>query len=154
MTFEEFIEKVMTIACEFAKSRDAIIKYSKPNEEESVFELGKSPLDESLLYHFITNSEKKQVYYLRFDREDNSHYRLYIDSGRLQLQQVLKDNLDRWSGYPYDEINKHLDQFKGNFSEKLIFYLTVMWNGENWIRYAYLGITFNLNEAYFENSKN
>ena len=143
-TFKEFMKKVMAIALDFAESKNANIKYSRSNEEKKEFKPDVSPLEERILYHFITDSDNYPIYTIWFVNNDDQHFMVYIGSRKIDITLPIINNLNNLQSTPIfnDDTNENLNKYEGNFEEKLKSYLKIMWDENNFLLFAILGFPF------------
>ena len=77
---------------------------------------------------------------------------VYIGSGKINIILLIINNLENLQTMPVfnDDTNKNLNNYKGDFEEKLKSYLKIMWDERNFLLFAILGFPFKCRYVFYK----
>jgi len=101
-----------------------VITFGPANQETAVYKRGHSPLREGV--RCCLKSESKGIYYLKFSKMSESEFRVIIENEGISL--TVNQDLERVTSYENNDFNRAIDNIKGEFRDKLLKYLDLMWD--------------------------
>ena len=73
--------------------------------------------------------EKKKTFYLYFTK-DAYHNQFAVTISNREISLTLNQDLERLTTYPSEDFNRRIDNIKGDFKERLMSCLYMMWDFE------------------------